>query len=280
MHRRAAFVAAAVLGASVAVLPAIAGSETAPTIEAVNVPAGLYSEEQHYWQPAQATVAPGGAVPFRNATAVPHGVHWVSGPETPSCSAGVPVGTTETAAGTNWSGACTFSQPGSYTFYCTVHGAAMSGTIHVEASGTTTATTTTSPGGEPPPGGTTTASTPQAPPAGPALQALKLPTSQRGGSVRGSLLVSPAGAGGRLEVDLLARRGSLASVPRGSARVRVGRLIRASLSAGATRFAVALDRRARSALHRRGRLALSVRIVLTPVHGPILTLTRAVVERR
>jgi plastocyanin len=59
---------AGILGAAVAVLPAIAGSETISTIDAVNVPAGLYSEEQHHWQPAVATIAPGGTVTFSNSS--------------------------------------------------------------------------------------------------------------------------------------------------------------------------------------------------------------------
>jgi hypothetical protein len=92
--------------------------------------------------------------------------------------------------------------------------------------------------------------------------------------VHGSLAVSQAAAGGRLEVDLLAARASLASA--GHTRVRVGRLVRNSLHAGTITFSVALDRRARRALRRHGRLALTVRIVLAPVHGAALTVTRSV----
>jgi plastocyanin len=269
---------AGILGAAVAVLPAIAGSETISTIDAVNVPAGLYSEEQHHWQPAVATIAPGGTVTFSNSSEVPHGVEW-RGAVKPSCEEGagkVPVGTSAAASGTKWSGSCTFSQPGSYTFYCTVHGSAMSGTINVQAPGTTTTTTSA---GEPASAGQGATTTSGAPPSllVPALQALKLAPRAHDGSVHGSVLLSTAGAGARLEVDLLARRASLTPGAHGSARVQVGRLTRSSLRSGTTSFAVALDRRARRALHRRGRLALSVRVKLSPAAGASVSLTRTLV---
>jgi plastocyanin len=278
--RRVAFVVAAVLGASVAVLPAIAGSETTPTIEAMNIGGGIYGEE-HHWQPAQATVAPGGTVTFRNATEVAHGVEWRSALK-PSCEQGpgkVPVGSTPAASATKWSGTCSFPQAGSYSFYCTVHGAAMQGTISVETGGGTTVTTST--GAEPPPGPTTTGTaTTTVPQALPGLQALTLPPRQHGGSVHGAVVVSSAGAGARLEVDLLARRGALAAGGHGARRVQVGRLVRSSLPAGSVSFTVGLDRRARRALRRHRRLALTVRIRLIPAGGQAVTLTRSVLELR
>ncbi len=48
----------------------------------------------------------------------------------------MPVGTTPAASGTKWSGACTFTQAGTYTFFCTVHGSEMTGTITVNTGGT------------------------------------------------------------------------------------------------------------------------------------------------
>jgi hypothetical protein len=88
--------------------------------------------------------------------------------------------------------------------------------------------------------------------------------------------VEVAQAGGRLEVDLLAGNASLAKAKHPS-RVRVGRVIRSSLQAGAVSFAVPLTAKAKSALRRHRRLALTVQIVLTPVHGAALTITRSVV---
>jgi plastocyanin len=289
--------AAAVLGVLAVILPAVAGSETSPTITAVNGP-GM--PPSHSWSPPQATVGEGGSVAFSNPTAVPHGVEWVSVPATPVCS-GVPVGTTEAASGTQWSGNCTFTRAGTYSFYCTVHGAAMSGTITVSAAAgeppvTTTTTTTMAPPGSPGSGGSggggggpgqpgTTGAGGGASPgvglspfAGGAAQALKLKAQQRGSAVRGSLAVSAAGAHGRLEVDVLSRAASLSGGGHSSA-VRVGKLERSSLAAGTVRFTVPLNARAKRALARRGHLALTVEITLTPPGGRAAKLERGVVLR-
>jgi plastocyanin len=120
--------AAVLLGMLLGALPAMA-TETSPTVTAENI-GGVYGEE-HRWTPPQVTVSTVGGVTFSNPTEVKHGVHWISPPSPPTCDSGVPVGTTETASGTKWSGTCKFTQPGTYTYYCTVHGAAMSGTITV-----------------------------------------------------------------------------------------------------------------------------------------------------
>jgi plastocyanin len=269
----------AVLGAALAVLPAIASSETAPTIEAVNEPgSGLYAEEHHHWSPTQATVGAGGEVTLKNATTVPHGVRWVGGPATPTCSSGVPVGTEASSSGANWSGTCKFTQAGTYTFYCTVHGAEMTSTITVSASGPSpTPTTPTTPGGTTI---TTTPTTPEttlgSPLAGNASEAIKLVSSQHGKSVHGAIDVSSAGAGGRLEVDLLAKSASLAKAKH-SVQLSVGRLVRRSLRAGAVSFTVALNAKARHALSTHHRLALTVKIMLTPPHGATVTIKRSVV---
>jgi plastocyanin len=113
-------------------LPAVAVSETTPTIEAVNS-SGYYGEQHHSWSPSVATVGAGGAVTFAdNSSEVEHGLEWTgpSGQPTPTCT-GVPVD----SSGTNWRGQCTFSQPGTYTFRCTVHPTEMTGTITVRTSG-------------------------------------------------------------------------------------------------------------------------------------------------
>jgi plastocyanin len=265
----------AILGVACAVLPAIASSETSPTVEAVNTPgSGLYLEEHHHWEPSQVTVMAGGVVTFRNSSEVPHGVEWRSALK-PTCEEGagkVPVGTTPAASGTKWSGACTFSQPGTYTFYCTVHGPEMTGTVTVSPSGATTVTTQTT-GTTTPPTTTTPTTTTSGPPL---VGAPSLRASQKGASVRGSLEVSQAGAGDRLEVDLFASSASLAAAKH-SARVRIGRFVRGSVVAGKQSFTVALDAKAKSALKRRHRLALTVKIALTPFYGEATTLTRSVV---
>jgi plastocyanin len=270
----------AVLGIASALLPAIASSETSPTVDAVNTSTGtgIYSEEHHSWSPAQVSVGAGGVVTLSNTTEVPHGIEWRSAVK-PTCEEGagkVPVGTTAAASGTKWSGTCTFSQAGTYIFYCTVHGPEMTGTVTVSADGTTTTTVG---------GGAPTATTPgtipapkaEAPSGSPLAGPLSLRSSQHGGSVHGSLDISTAGAGDRLEVDLLASSATLAKVGH-STRIVVGRLTRGSVPAGRQSFAVKLDAKARHALSRRHRLALTVRIALTPFHGPTTTLTRSVIQ--
>jgi hypothetical protein len=114
--------------------------------------------------------------------------------------------------------------------------------------------------------------------AGPRSQALELAKSQRGGSVRGTLELSQAAGGGRLEVDLFAQSASLAKTKHGG-RVRVGRLRKSSLAPGKLVFSVRLDARARRALRRRHSLPLKVRVVVVSAAGTSLTVTRTVVER-
>lgn len=483
---------------AVAILPSLASSATTASVEALNEGSGLYGET-HRWSPAQVAVTTnGGTVTFANRSmTVPHGIIWQSAPASPACEEGagkVPVG--KTHSGTNWSGACTFAQEGTYTYYCSVHGLAMSGTVYVNAAGAlpptaateapatvteTTATlkgtvnpngqatsyyfnygttasygkkttelsvgsdstnhalsapvsalapgatyhfqivatyatgsshvlgsdrtfTTLSPPGAPTastgeasalsetgatlagtvnpngkattwffdygttnsygqttptqsggegtlanavslpvsglapgttyhfqlvahnelgdaPGGdrtfttpspapptettttTTTSTTPATTPppivsggptppislpapipsfsgspfAGSASTAVKVASAQRGSSVRGSVAVSAAGAGGRLEVDLLAATASLAR--KHSKQARVGRFVRASLAAGNVSFSVALNAQAKRTLSRHHRLSVVVQVSLTPPHGATLTSARSVVLR-
>jgi plastocyanin len=266
---------AALLGTAAAVVPAVASSETSPTVDAVNTTtgSGIYTEERHSWSPSQVTVMAGGAVTFRNATSVPHGIEW-RGAVKPACESTVPVGTTPAASGTEWSGACTFSQAGTYLFYCTVHGPEMTGTVTVDANGTTTVTTTTGP--------TTTTTTPTGTPApapspeSPLTGALEVAKSQRGDAVRGSLGISQAAAGGRLQVDVFAPLASLAKTKRAKT-VRVGHLVRSHLSAGRLSFSVRLDAAARRSLRLHRRLALTVRTSVAPLTGKPVTVVRRVV---
>jgi plastocyanin len=132
-------------GVILAMLPSLASSATTASVEALNEGGGIYGET-HRWSPTPAEVTRnGGVVTFSNKSAlVPHGVVWQSTPAKPSCEEGagkVPVGVGH--SGYSWSGACTFTQEGTYTYYCSVHGAAMSGTIYVNANGTLPPTATT-----------------------------------------------------------------------------------------------------------------------------------------
>lgn len=240
----------------------------------------------------QVSVQANGSVTIANPTAVRHGVEWVSAPAEPHCT-GVPVGTSPAASAATWSGSCTFSKAGEYVFYCTVHGPSMTGRIVVSAAGETTTTnpptTTTSPptattgGGSSPssPGYESAAPPPRyvAPAtsllASSASSAVKIAASQRGDAVRGSVAVSPAGAGSRLEVVLLARSAAIAGAGH-SAAVTVGRVIVGSVHAGSVSFAVPLSRTARKALARHRRLPVSVRVTLRSPGANELTVTRSV----
>jgi len=96
--------------------------------------------------------------------------------------------------------------------------------------------------------------------------------------VHGTVQIPAADGGARLEVELLAQGASLAKVRRGGGS-RVGRLVRSSAPAGTVSFTVSLDAQAKRALRHHHKLALTVKIVLTPKHGAAMTLTRSVVVR-
>jgi plastocyanin len=287
---------AAVLGAAVVVMPALASSEGA-TVEAQTVSSGY---PYNRWTPMSVNINSGGQVTITNPSAsVPHGVKWTGGPGTPSCS-GVPGATAGLgASGTSWSGTCTFAKAGEYTFECTVHHAEMTGKVVVNAAGETTVTSTptSTPGYPPPPTGSGSGSgsgsvpgyettIPQPPAGGSALallagsasSAVKVPVSQHGHDVRGSVAIAPAGAGARLEVDLFAHSAVLASAGH-KALVRIGRLVVAHVRAGSVKFSVSLSRSARKALARRRRLAVTVHVALQSPSAKAVTLSRSVLLR-
>ncbi len=286
IRRQLRLAAAALAGAAVVVLPAQAASES--TSGQAQITAENVGLSAHYWTPPSVRIEPGGSVVFSNPTSVPHGIRWTSSPggHTPSCAESVPVGTTASASGPNWSGSCSFAAAGVYTFYCTVHGPAMSASVTVTAPTTTTGTTptTTGPvaggpvagGGQPGAGGSPNPSG-GGPSATGGLSALRLRPPRHGGTLRGSVDVPPADAGGRLEIDLFARAAALAAATPG---VRVGLLVRQTVPAGVSSFAIAVDRRARAALRTHGRLALTVRVLLTPRHGAASSISSRVTLRR
>jgi plastocyanin len=312
------------LGAAVAAIPTMAGGTATPSVSAVNF-AFVGSNNS---RPAAVAIMPGGSVEFTNTNGLYKHDVFFKGPVPASCSdngnPGPILGPTEASPGTTlfpavtWNGACTFTKPGAYTFYCTVH--LFEGTIYVNSEGvvptttttttstttsttpTTTSTTTTTTF-TPPPSTTTTqtqtSSTSSAPgstspvgtpepngPAGPGERAgeppvliLALVKGAHGATVRGSTEVAPLYGGSRLEVDLVAR-GAASARAKHAAPTLLGRFVRASVPAGKVSFAVSLNARGRSLLRRRGRLAVTVRIVLTPPGGSAVTVTQGVVLRR
>lgn len=114
---------------------------------------------------------------------------------------------------------------------------------------------------------------------GSSSSAFKLPPAERGQAVHGAIDVSQAGAGGRLEVDLLASSASLASAHHARGAVPIGRIVHSSLAAGENAFTVPLDAKARHALRTRHHLALTVRAVITSTRGTANTLTRRLLLR-
>ena len=107
------------------------------------------------------------------------------------------------------------------------------------------------------------------PAASPPFGSVKPASTQHGGVVHGSLVVFSAGSGGQLRIELLTK----------GATAPVGRLVRSSLHAGKLIFALALNAKGKAALRHHRRLALTVTITLTPLHGATVTVTRRVVVR-
>lgn len=222
---------------------------------------------------AKVTIAAGGTIAFVDMKTAAN-LAW-SG-TAPTCEPGVPVAPTPPATG--WEGKCTFTTPGTYKFESSTLWPEYT-RYEVVVEGASTG------GGE---GGPKPGSTPGAPAPDPAAGgqgpggsllsgAPKVARNQRGEAVKGAVVVSPAGAGSRLEVDLLASAASLGKA--GGGTQVVGRLVGASVGAGRRAFAVKLDPKAIGALERGGRLALKVEIKLTPPGGKAMLQTRSVTLR-
>jgi hypothetical protein len=279
---------AAVLGAAVAIVPGLAGA--APSEVKLEVNENCVEEAWPCWttegsapiaQPTKSvTIASGGKVTF-----VDHGkaanIAW-TGPA-PECGPEVPVAPAPTKTG--WEGKCTFQNPGTYKFVSStlfnVQGVAnyTEYEVVVEGSATAPPTGTTGEGGSKggsTPGTTTSGPTTagESPTGSPLAGAPRVSAKQRGSTVKGSVEVSKAGAGDRLEIDLLATIASLAKA--GHATRVVGQFVSASVSAGQRSFSVKPNARARRALKRRHHLALKVKITLTPAKGEAVSVTRPV----
>jgi hypothetical protein len=238
----------------------------------------------HAAQPARViTIASGGAVAFSDEMGHEANIKWTSTPSgPPTCSSEVPVSPTPPKTG--WKGECKFAQSGTYSFESSTlfnDGYSSFTKYEIVVEGASTGTTPTTTTTITPTTTTTTApTTPSEPSHGSLLEggsrALKLAVGQRGSTVHGSIKVSQAVSGGRLEVGLFAVGASLAKAGH-PAQVRVGRLVRSSLKAGSVSFSVPLSAKGKAALRRHRRLALTVKITLTPQHGAAVTVTRLVV---
>ncbi len=318
------FALAGLMGAAVAVLPALATGTSAPSAVNLEVAEHCYFEKWPCWNvkgndPADIrqiqpfTIAQGGKISFEDKEAsYPTDVLWKG--VAPSCTPEVP-STPETP----WSSTCTFANAGEYEFesqdlfnedgfnytkYKVIvekpGGGTTTGTTSTTTttttspptttttSSTTTMSTPTTPTAmtstQPSGGGTAPATTPGSmempPPPGEShpLATLALANAQHGDAVHGTVQIPAVDGGARLEVELLAQGASLAKVKRGGSS-RVGRFVRSSAPAGTVSFTVSLDAQAKRALRHHHKLALTVKIVLTPKHGTAMTLTRSLVLR-
>jgi plastocyanin len=249
--RRLCLPIAAALGAAAAVVPGLAaGSSPTPA---------SFAAYDYGWsangnaKSTSLTIAQGGTVSFSYPSGrSEHNADFGSGPQPARCAqtAGVAVGKVpplpHIPMGAGWSGSCTFSTPGVYKFHCDLH-PFMTGTVVVQG-----------PGGSPF--------------AGKPSSAISLRSPQRGSTVHGSVKLSNAATGGRLEVDLRASAKSLGR--RGSGSVRVGRLTKAQLRPGTLRFALALDAAAKRAEQRAGRLTVTFELAVQPPGARPATVVR------
>jgi len=253
MHRLALLLAAALVA-----VPAYASGGADGTIVA---------SDYAFTNPATGgttiTIAPGEAVTFSYPEGTERHNVAFTGPEPAGCEPALP----ERPANAPWTATCTFAAADEYAFVCDFH-PEMAGRVIVRAAPTPTPTRTAtptptlgSPPGQPPPA--TVPSPEQTTPQTPAASRPTVARRQRGRAVRGSIILA---ARARLTVEL--RRGGR----------RLGRSTK-TVAAGRRSFAVRLNARGRKAL-RRGRLALTVRITVTPASGAAYTATRKVTLSR
>ncbi len=158
-----------------------------------------------------------------------------------------------------WEGSCRFDTPGTYAFHCDLH-LSMTGTIVVEAADSTTGTSTPAP------------SAPAVPPTA------QVTRRQTGTTVRGSV-TTPAGPSRIVVTAFVSNRQLSKHRPKKAKRVKVGSQTKRSTGTAGASFAVKLNATARRALHRRHRLSVSVRIVVTPATGSAATTTATVTLR-
>jgi plastocyanin len=218
--------------------------------------------------------AGGGAVIFQQTGVNPHNVVFKNAQPAsceqtsgPSSGAVPPLPNQPTAAA--WLGTCTFTAPGTYTFYCAFHGEAMNGSVTVPGGMTPPPPPVSPPPVSPPP-------PPPAPATGPAASGLRITNPQRSFTLRGSVMVRSAGS--RLLARAFAKRRSLTG-GRSNLLVQVGRQLRSSAGPGRTSFAVPLSAAGRRALRRNRRLAITFRLTVTPPSGTAYTATRTVILR-
>jgi len=93
--------------------------------------------------------------------------------------------------------------------------------------------------------------------------------------VRGSLSVARPGS--RLRVELLAKPAALGR--KGRTQIRVGSATK-STAAGTASFSVNLNAAAKKVVRSRGKLAITVKVTVTPATGAPFTVTQTVTLKR
>jgi plastocyanin len=259
-----------------------------------------------------AQIVTGGTVTFTNMSSEMHNVDFdqpaqggVSCQQTIGGSASTSLRFPNFPTDGSWEGVCTFTRAGTYSFTCDMH-PIMTGSVVVSDAGTTPPVTTTTPTTTPtattpttspittvpvvstPPTTTPTSSAPTSgTPSGtpsdtqtPAkvVQALSVQVklAQRGSVLRGA--IAGARAGARVHVTLLARRSAIGLAGKPATLVGVGSFSALTTRTGTLGFVAKLNSRARSALAKHGRLAVTVRVTAPRTTGT-LTRTFAVVLR-
>jgi plastocyanin len=212
------------------------------------------------------TIAAGGTVTFSYPAGVAiHNVDFTGGgPTVCTQTAGVAAGPVSPLPampeGPGWSGVCRFDTPGTYQFVCDNHNY-MKGTIVVEGAGRPRPRRARPrprarrprPRARPGAGGATPgdSSSPSARPR------VSVAHRQQGAVLRGTV-TTPAG---RSQIRVTAYRRAHGS------RIRSASQMKRSAGTGTTAFAVTLDAAGRRALLRAHRLAVDLRVVITPGRG-------------
>ena len=107
---------------------------------------------------------------------------------------------------------------------------------------------------------------------------IKVGAQQRGTGVRGT--ITGAKRSSAATIELRAKRGDVRASGKRSDTIAVGRRSAKTTGSGGLDFLVKLDEKARAALSRRGKLALTVRVSVAPPTGATVRKTFQVTLRK